>query len=238
MDFQFIFSFIFFMTIFLLICHIKRKKYEKTDYYRQTKNNFWKLQFNKGARGEYLIWKDLRKLGGYSKYLFNCYLPKNNGETTEIDVILLHESGIYVFESKNYSGWIYGNETQQYWTQVLYNDKMQAHKEQFFNPIKQNNVHLKWLKKYLNIDHEMFYSYIIFGSNCKLKKITLTSGQHHVIKRFNMLSSLTDNIKNIGTKLSPEQIDALYDKLYPLTQVDNAVKQAHIANVNKKTANK
>mgnify|MGYP002509292044 CR=1 FL=1 len=35
--------------------------------------------------------------------LFNLYIPKDNGETTELDVVLLHESGIYVFESKNYS---------------------------------------------------------------------------------------------------------------------------------------
>lgn len=79
---------------------LPKKLYEKSDYYKQTRNSFHSMRFNKGIRGEFLIWKYLQKLSGYKKYLFNCYLPKKNAETTEIDVILLHESGIYVFESQ------------------------------------------------------------------------------------------------------------------------------------------
>ena len=57
--------------------------------------------------GEYFTYQCIAPLNGYKKFIFNCYLPKADGETTEVDVILLHESGIYVFESKNYSGWIF-----------------------------------------------------------------------------------------------------------------------------------
>lgn len=39
--------------------------------------------------------------------------------TYEIDLIMISETGIYVFESKNYSGWIFGDEKQRYWTQIL-----------------------------------------------------------------------------------------------------------------------
>ncbi|MEH2957321.1 NERD domain-containing protein [Candidatus Merdisoma sp. JLR.KK006] len=49
----------------------------------------------------------------------------------------MHESGIYVFESKNYSGWIFGTETQQYWTQTLLSGKGRSQKRQFFNPMYQ-----------------------------------------------------------------------------------------------------
>ena len=38
-----------------------------------------------------------------ASFLFNCYLPMENKETTEIDAIMIHHSGIYVFESKNYA---------------------------------------------------------------------------------------------------------------------------------------
>ena len=130
------------------------------------------MQFDKGSQGEYLIWDSLQQLPGYKKFLFNCYLPKRNGESTEVDLILLHESGIYVFESKNYSGWIFGTETQQYWTQSLPGRYGQAHKVKFFNPILQNQAHLKWLGKYLGIDSNLFYSCIVFGDECTLKDIT------------------------------------------------------------------
>jgi hypothetical protein len=77
--------------------------------------------WEKGKSGEYLVYKVLQNYEkDGAKFLFNCYLPKNNNnDTTEIDVIMIHNSGIYVFESKNYSGWIFGSEHQQKWTQTL-----------------------------------------------------------------------------------------------------------------------
>lgn len=50
----------------------------------------------------------------YYNQTHNCYLPKSNSEKIEVDVILIHESDIYVLEFKNYSGWIFGAETEQY----------------------------------------------------------------------------------------------------------------------------
>ena len=85
----------------------KTKKYEQSDYYLQTKTPYRRVQSDKGLHGEFLTFKCLESLLGYKKFLFNLYIPKEGGGTTELDVILLHESGIYVFESKNYSGWIF-----------------------------------------------------------------------------------------------------------------------------------
>lgn len=222
------------VALFIILYWIPKKKYEKTDYYKQTNNNFFKISFDLGTKGEYLTWKYLQKLEGYKKYLFNCYLPKDNGETTEIDVILLHESGIYVFESKNFSGWIFGTETHQYWTQTLPRGRGRSQKERFFNPIIQNKVHLKWLSKYLKKDLSQFYSYIVFSDRCTLKDITLTSGQHHVINRYDILPAVNDNAQSAGNKLTADEIDALYAKLQPLTQVDETQKLAHIEEVQKK----
>lgn len=189
------------------------------------------MQFDKGSQGEYLIWDSLQQLPGYKKFLLNCYLPKRNGESTEVDLILLHESGIYVFESKNYSGWIFGTETQQYWTQSLPGRYGQAHKVKFFNPILQNQAHLKWLGEYLGIDSHFFYSCIVFGDECTLKDITLTSGRHYVTNRSNLFAAISSHIQLSITKLSPEQIDSLYAKLFPLTQVDAEQRAQHIKEV-------
>ena len=38
-----------------------------------------------------------------------------NGKKTEIDVLMIYKSGIYVFESKNYGGWIYGDQYEDTW---------------------------------------------------------------------------------------------------------------------------
>ena len=228
-----IFCLIFAATIYALYDFFvaSKSRYKKTDYYDQTHKSFWSMQFDKGSQGEYLIWDSLQQLPGYKKFLLNCYLPKRNGESTEVDFILLHESGIYVFESKNYSGWIFGTETQQYWTQSLPGRYGQAHKVKFFNPILQNQAHLKWLGEYLGIDSHFFYSCIVFGDECTLKDITLTSGRHYVTNRSNLFAAISSHIQLSITKLSPEQIDSLYAKLFPLTQVDAEQRAQHIKEV-------
>lgn len=117
-----VFSFtILFVILFgmLLIYLILKHNYQKTEYYQATHFPYYKLFNDTGRLGEYYTFKYLSPLKGYKRFLFNCYVPKEAGTDTEIDVIMLHESGIYVFESKNYSGWIFGTENQKQWTQTL-----------------------------------------------------------------------------------------------------------------------
>lgn len=218
----------------LLVFLIKKRQYEKTEYYQQTKNSYIKVRFDKGLLGEFCTYKYLKSLRGCKRYLFNLYIPKENGQTTELDVVLLHESGIYVLESKNYSGWIFGTESQQYWTQTLPAGRGRSQKRQFYNPIWQNKGHLKWLQSYLGDPTLPFYSYIVFSDRCILKKITLTSGKHSVVKRCDLLPAVKQNISKAGVRLSPDKIDAIFKKLYPLTQVEQAQKAIHIQNIQQK----
>ena len=85
------------------------EKYYEQAYYQITHNHYYDMLHDNGKYGEYMIYEKLRnfeKSGG--KFLFNCYLDRGNNKTTEIDVLLICGSGIFVFESKNYNGWIYG----------------------------------------------------------------------------------------------------------------------------------
>ncbi len=234
------------MAIFLLIVIaflviaiyvVPKKRYEKTEYYQQTQNPYSSVLFNKGRLGEFYTYKYLKSLAGYKRYLFNLYVPKNNGETTELDVVLLHESGIYIFESKNYSGWIFGTESQPYWTQTLPTGRGKSQKNQFYNPILQNKGHLKWLQTFLSDDNLPFYSYIVFSDRCELKNITLSSGKHYVVNRYNLFSAVQQNIAKAGIQLSAEKIDELFEKLYPLTQINEAEKIIHIRNIQQRTQN-
>ena len=219
----------------VVIYTVQNTQYKKTDYYKQTQTPYINVRLNKGLLGEFYTYKYLKALNGYKRYLFNLYIPKNNAETTELDVVLLHESGIYIFESKNYSGWIFGTESQQYWTQTLHVGSGRTQKNLFYNPILQNKGHLKWLQTFLADQSLPFYSYIVFSERCTLKNITLTSGKHHVVKRYDLLSAIQQNILKTGIQLSPDKIDSLFKKLYPLTQVDEVQKITHIRNIQQKT---
>ena len=212
---------------------IAKKKYKESEYYNQTHKSLYEVILNKGATGEYLIGKKLQKIPGYKKLIYNCYVPKTGGTTTEIDVIMIHEKGIYVFESKNYKGWIFGTETQTYWVQCLQGRRGKARKLKFYNPIMQNKTHVKWLRKYLatlNLDTPL-YSYIVFGNSCELKNIVLTSHAHEVVTERDLLNLVRKQVMFSAGVLNNEQIDAVYERLYSLTQVTEVEKLRHIYNV-------
>jgi hypothetical protein len=100
---------ILFLVIFITYI-IKKNNYDKSNYKKESGNKFFGVMMDKGKYGEYLSFNILEKINGASRILTNVYLPKGNGETTEIDLVYIHETGIYVLESKNYSGWIFGDE--------------------------------------------------------------------------------------------------------------------------------
>lgn len=161
--------------------------------------------FDAGRNGEYQIYKRLchyESTGG--KFLFNCYLPKGKGETTEIDVLLIKLDGIFVFESKNYSGWIFGDEKSKNWTQTLPQGKGRSHKEHFFNPIIQNKVHIKWLRNIVGEELPL-YSIIAFSERCTLKKVNVTSQDVQVINRNVILSAVEHAGSMQSKKLSQDK---------------------------------
>ena len=72
----------------------------------------------KGYYGEYLVFCKLyQSVPGQCKILMNLNIPVFGGSSTEIDLLMIHESGLYVFEIKHYKGTIYGKLTDNTWTQ-------------------------------------------------------------------------------------------------------------------------
>ncbi len=185
---------------------------------------------NDGQYGEYLTKYALGNdnLSGYLKILCNIYVPYK-GKTSEIDILLLHEKGIYVFESKNYSGWIFGSENNTKWTQCLKNKQ----KYQFYNPIMQNRTHINALSNFLKISKEQFKSYIIFSERCELKKVPQNCEEYIIIQRNRLLNTLRNELKNRDIIYSKQKIDELYNILFPLTQVSKEEKQKHIESIKK-----
>jgi len=213
------------LVTFLISCRRKRTVTKQTQpppsqaFHRNPWS--WK-EWDLGSKGEYLAYRTLADVQGYRKFLFNCYIPKENGGFSEIDLIMLHGSGVYVFESKNRSGWIFGSEKDEFWTQRFRN----GHKERFLNPIKQNNSHIKRLRRFLpGLGENAVHSVIVFGEHCELKKIRLIGYRHIVVKRDRLLNTIWPMLSR--RVLTQAQIDTTYQHLYPQTQLSPQEKQAH-----------
>jgi len=104
-----------------------------------------------GNAGERQVKKVLGESINGVQQIFNDYKFISDGKSVQIDHIFINKNGIYVIETKNIHGTIYGTEEQHEWTQVLAYGNV---KNKFYNPIKQNNSHIYKLQKFLpkNID--------------------------------------------------------------------------------------
>ena len=213
----------------------KNKQYKKTAYYRITKNLFSDVKGDAGRYGEYLIYKRLRHFedeGG--KFLFNIYVPKTYYETTEIDLLLICSKGLFVFESKNFSGWIFGNEAQKDWTQTLPKGWGESHKERFYNPIMQNAAHIKHLEPFVGKNTPM-WSVIVFSDECTLKNVTVRSSNVSVINCHDVASVVSKICERThGNLLTEIEINGIYNRLHPYTQVSDEEKEQHTKSIQKR----
>ena len=132
----------------------------------------------KGILGETVVniatWLKLEK-DVYHR-LNNITLPLAKGGSTQIDHIIVSKYGVFVIETKNYKGWIYGNEKQKQWTQAFPNGS----KFKFQNPLRQNYLHIKTLAELLELEMSYFHSMIAFIGECELK--TRDELPAHVLK--------------------------------------------------------
>ncbi len=214
----------------IILCCLKKRRYDKSNYKKESGNSYWAVMMNKGKYGEYLSFNILEEIKGEHRILTNIYLPKENGKTTEVDLVFMHETGIYVLESKNYSGWIFGDEKSKKWVQSLPNGQ----KERFYNPIWQNKTHIKYLMKLLNIDERFIKSIIVFSDRCFMKELDVHSENVKVINRYDLNKTIEKIINNSPKVFGDGKIIELYYKLKPYTCVSKDKKQKHIKNTKEK----
>lgn len=123
--------------------------------------------FLKGKFGEFAVTVHAKKYLSKAYILLNnCTLPDDQIGTTQIDHILLSPYGIFIIETKNYKGWIFGTERQKMWTQKIFKNSYQ-----FQNPLHQNYKHQKVLEAVLSdiVQPEYLHSVIVFMPECEFK---------------------------------------------------------------------
>ena len=121
--------------------------------------------------------------------------------TTQIDHVIISPYGIFVLETKNMKGWIFGSEKGAKWTQSLYKQK-----HTFQNPLRQNYRHTKCLSEFLELPHEIMHSIVFFIGECKLKSRlpgnVMTSGVASYIKGFKDVILTDQQISDAFTKIN------------------------------------
>lgn len=123
--------------------------------------------FLKGKVGEFAVSTHVKLYLDERYILLNdVTLPDESAGTTQIDHILLSPFGVFVIETKNYKGWIFGGERQKVWTQKIYKKSYK-----FQNPVYQNYKHIKVLESVLSdiVEPQLLHSVIVFMPDCEFK---------------------------------------------------------------------
>lgn len=183
---------------------------------------------NLGNTGEYLCAYAIEGSGlaGQGRLYRNLIVPtgpRSRLETTEIDVVLLHPSGIYVIESKNYSGWIFGKADQPNWTVCLNRNT----KERVPNPIRQNNGHISALMRVLDLPREAFVSLIVFSERCELKRIPDDTDSMLIIHRNRIVKMIKETSGRRGVIFTSEQMEDYRRALDSVSTLSTADARAH-----------
>ena len=146
--------------------------------------NVIKTPWFKGRFGEFLVNRLLLKLPTESYTLIKDVTLPTEGGTTQIDHVVVSKFGIFVVETKNMKGWIFGTENQKQWTQKIYRSSYE-----FQNPLRQNYKHIKTLETLLDCDIDHLHSVIVFAGDSTFKTEVpenVTYARHciHYIEQF------------------------------------------------------
>jgi len=163
-------------------------------------------------KATFWMWLSLSKKE-YRRF-HNVIIPAKNG-TTQIDHILISPFGLFIVETKNKKGWIFGSGGQPKWTQSIYGKNYP-----FQNPLRQTFRQKKILAKYLELPESVIRTVIYFTGKCKFK----TRMPDNVIR-----SRLGKHIKQFKEPIiTPVEINRIVEKLESLIYGSSLTTRDHV----------
>ncbi len=107
---------------------------------------------------EFLVNRKLAKLckNSSNQFLSDVTIPYKN-KTSQIDHVFVSNVGIFVIETKNYSGRIKGRISDYKWNQRIGNQS-----NMFYNPVKQNQTHINALSSITLYEGIPFVNVVVF----------------------------------------------------------------------------
>lgn len=164
----------------------------------------------KGKVGEFMVSEHVANyLSAEYILLNNCTLPDQKDGTTQIDHILISPYGVFIVETKNYTGWIFGNARQKQWTQKIYKKSYK-----FQNPLHQNYKHIKVLEMVLSdvVDPQYLHSIVVFTARSEFKtdmpeNVFRSKAWIEYVKRFDQQVISPMKLKRIKYRIEKEVLE-------------------------------
>ena len=163
----------------------------------------------KGIIGEKRIAHLLSQLPEDDYHVMNDVLLEIGNTSSQIDHIVVSRYGVFVIETKNYAGIIFGEEDDQRWTQVIGEQK-----NCFYNPLKQNQRHVQVISRCTRQQEKLFIPIVVFSRNCDLQVDTDTPVLYSDTLLEYMRSFGREALDDVGMKEVEERIRGSWNPSY------------------------
>ena len=186
--------------------------------------------------GERLVSSELRRRYPDWILIDNVMLPSGQG-TTQIDHILVSPNAVFLMETKDMSGWVFGGPGDRQWTQS-YAAKFWSRRAgikskqfKFYNPLWQNEGHAKSFVRHSIVDRWQLRPIVVFVGDSEMKTTDkfLPFEEHEEIakenKTFRMRGVVCMSLKELhkyiefsikaspDSELTRQQMEAIRDKI-------------------------
>jgi hypothetical protein len=198
-----IFSFVFMFLVFKFYLHFdKVNRYKRTDYHKDTLISYNVIKNNTGLQFEVEVFNQLKQKFSNCLLLTNLLIARKGSinEYSEIDMIFFHQTGLYVLELKNYSGFVYGELNKEKWTVGYKKDERRSYYE-FLNPISQNKKHIEDLEKMTKFE---YINHVIFSDNTEIDSY---------IDNVSNLNNFIDMISKKETIYNLDELKEAYEEI-------------------------
>lgn len=237
-------AFILYRVVKSIIEKIRRKQFRKknreTQFSGRTvkeEKGFWASLFTPkyisqaeaiGDRGEKRVSSLLEDLDSDDYRVYNDLLIRNGNHTTQVDHIVISRYGVFVLETKNVHGKVYGGGNAEFWKQYLpdtgYIRYGFTQEYQLRNPIRQNEGHIKILRRLVFDNDVPVYGIVVFPSDTE---INVTASQPVV----NMYDVVPYIKQYRDVVLSSDQMGFYRRRLLEVISTLESDRKEHLANV-------
>lgn len=188
----------------------------------------------KGELGEYKITIQLDQFPKNYRHISDLMIENVKSSTgySQIDHIIITTYGLFVIETKNYQGTIYGGKDRKTW---LVNGKFKM-----MSPLVQNFGHIQAIKNVVDSTyHDYFISMVSFTKRCTFKideNLRKISSNELVVYDIELTEFINRKIailklQNKEPFLSDLEITSLYQKLAQANISEPTIRKQHVENI-------
>lgn len=205
----------------IIVIYLIVKNDNKNTQKKESINESSSRAAEKGEQGEQFINELLGQTIPGQRYVVNNLIVQDQyGNSSQIDHIFINSNGVFVIETKNLSGTIYGSDSRKEWTQVFNYGKKKYH---FYNPIMQNSTHVRRLQEATGTNLPI--TPIVVFANNNIEKIK----SKNVYTIEGMICEINAYFEE---RITPDEMAAFYEQLCKI-KTNQISDQEHVENLKK-----